>query len=101
MIESRKLKQVKQFRYLGIAEAISFIILLGVAMPLKYVYNLPQAVQMFGWVHGLLFMAYLFQLFYLSRELKWSFGRIGLYFVAALLPLAPFYVEKKLKEEYK
>lgn len=100
MIESRRLKKVKQFRYVGITEAISFLVLLGVAMPLKYIYGIPEAVKFFGWAHGVLFMAYVAQLMYLSNQLKWDMGRVSVYFLAALLPFAPFYVDRKLRSEY-
>ncbi len=100
MIESRRLKKVKQFRYIGISEAISFLVLLGIAMPLKYIYDIPEAVKFFGWIHGVLFMAYVAQLIYLTDKLKWELSRVSAYFLAALLPFAPFFVDKKLREEY-
>ena len=100
MIESRRLNKVRQFRYVGITEAISFLILIGIAMPLKYFYNIPEAVKFFGWVHGVLFVAYLAQLMYLSNQLRWDIGRVSVYFLAALLPFAPFYVDQKLRREY-
>lgn len=100
MENTEQIKQVRQFRYISIAEAISFIILLGVAMPLKYLFDQPAAVKIFGWVHGVLFVAYFFQLLYLTVQLKWKFQRLFFYFIAALLPLLPFLVERNLRREY-
>lgn len=94
------LGQLKQFRWISIVEAISFILLLGIAMPLKYLYETPEAVKYTGWAHGLLFIAYVFQLFYLTVLMKWRFQRLFLYFIAALLPFAPFLVERQLRKEY-
>ena len=85
---------------MGITEAISFLILLGIAMPLKYIYNIPEAVKFFGWAHGVLFMAYVGQLMFLSNRLKWDMGRVSMYFLAAFLPFAPFYVDHQLRKEY-
>jgi len=95
-----QLGQLRQFRWISILEAVSFLLLLGVAMPLKYLYNIPEAVKYAGWAHGLLFIAYVFQLFYLTIHMKWRFQRLFLYFIAALLPFAPFLVERQLRKEY-
>lgn len=92
--------QIKQFRQISVAEAISFLLLLGIAMPLKYLFDQPEAVKYLGWIHGILFIAYVFQLFYLTTLLKWRFQRLFIYFIAALLPLAPFFVERNLRREY-
>lgn len=45
-------------RLLGILEGISFIILLGICVPLKYIFDIPQATQLTGMAHGVLFLAY-------------------------------------------
>lgn len=94
-------KQINHFRMISLAEGVSFLVLLLIAMPLKYAADMPQMVKYVGWLHGLLFMAYVFQLIYLNIELKWGFKRFAGYFIAALLPLAPFFVEKQLRKEAK
>ena len=43
----------------GITEGVSFIILLCIAMPLKYFFDLPMAVKIVGWLHGILFIAFI------------------------------------------
>ena len=96
----KQLKQINYFRKISLAEGSSFLVLLLVAMPLKYLADMPLMVKYVGWLHGVLFILYVFQLLYLSTELKWKFTRIVSYFIAALLPIAPFIVEKKLKKEY-
>ena len=92
-------KQIHQFRMISLAEGISFLLLLLIAMPLKYAAGMPEMVKYMGWLHGLLFMAYVFQLIYLTIELKWRFQRLVTYFIAAFLPLAPFFVERQLRAE--
>lgn len=95
-----KRKQINAFRKISLAEGTSFLVLLLIAMPLKYLADMPLMVKYVGWLHGLLFILYVFQLLYLASELKWKLTRVLSYFIAALLPIAPFVVEKKLKQEY-
>jgi integral membrane protein len=89
------------FRKVAITEAASYLILLFVAMPLKYFFAMPNAVKYVGWAHGVLFILYVLFLLLAAREQKWSFGKIVLLFIASLLPFVPFWLDKKLKtEEY-
>ena len=69
---SNSSNQIKQFRWLSLAEGTSFLILLLIAMPLKYMADMPLMVKYTGWAHGLLFVLYVFQLIYLGIELKWK-----------------------------
>ena len=87
---------VTRFKYTGYAEAISFLLLLGVAMPLKYGWGMPEAVKYMGWAHGVLFVAYLFFLLEVKSLMNWSFGKLVLGFVAALIPFGPFLLENAL-----
>lgn len=95
-----RIKKVNFFRKVSLAEGSSFIILLLVAMPLKYFADSPEAVKYIGWLHGFLFVIYVFFLLYLTIIMKWRFKRLITYFIAAFLPIAPFLVEKQLKREY-
>lgn len=87
------------FRKVALAEGISYIVLLFIAMPLKYWADMPLAVKYVGWAHGLLFVLYIACLLMAWQERKWSFLKVVMLFIASLLPFVPFYVEKKLKEE--
>lgn len=91
---------INLYRKTAVIEGISYLILLFVAMPLKYFFNIPEAVQYFGWIHGILFLAFILFLLMASIQYRWSFGRIALYLVASLLPVVPFLLDKKLAEEY-
>ena len=93
----RKMKSLNLFRKIAIAEGISYILLLFIAMPLKYWANMPQAVKYTGWAHGLLFVLYGIFLIMAWYEQKWKFSKAVLISVASLLPFAPFIVDKKLK----
>jgi integral membrane protein len=86
---------IRAFRYVSIAEAVSFLLLLLVAMPLKYGADAPLGVQLTGPVHGVLFMAYLGFVFLVREELGWDLRRTVLALGAAVLPAAPFFVERR------
>ncbi|RYD79169.1 MAG: DUF3817 domain-containing protein [Sphingobacteriales bacterium] len=87
------------FRKVAVAEGISYLLLLFVAMPLKYFADMPLAVKYTGWAHGLLFVLYAVLLIMAWMEQKWSFGKAVLIFLASLLPFMPFVVDRKLKDE--
>jgi integral membrane protein len=90
-------KKIKLLRKTGIAEGISFLVLLLVCMPLKYFAGIPQAVTYFGWLHGLLFIAFVGMAYAVKEErhkpLKW----FALAFAVAWLPLGTFWWDKKEK----
>lgn len=89
-----------RFRVISIVEGISFLLLLGVAMPLKYVAGMEEATKYPGWAHGLLFVAYVFALIDVSIARRWPLKWILLGFAASLLPFGPFVFDSKvLKQE--
>lgn len=87
------------FRKVAVAEGISYIALLFIAMPMKYYMEMPLAVKYTGWAHGLLFVLYAALVVMCLVEYKWSIGKAALIFLGSLLPFVPFYIDKKLKEE--
>ena len=92
-------KKLSWLRKTGIAEGISFLVLLGIAMPLKYIFHQPMAVKIFGWAHGILFMVFLVLAWEVKTDRKKSFKWFALAFLAAIIPTGTFFFDKKLKEE--
>ncbi|MEO8962914.1 MAG: DUF3817 domain-containing protein [Ginsengibacter sp.] len=90
-----------RFRMAGIIEGISFITLLFIAMPLKYIAGDPRAVLYVGWVHGLLFMIYILTLIIVAIKLDWKFKKIVVAFLASLVPFGTFIMDKSLRREEK
>lgn len=88
-------QQVRIFKWVSICEGISFLLLLLIAMPLKYVWDLPQMVEVVGMLHGILFVAYIMGAFYFFKPLNWSYKTLIIVAVSSIIPLGPFYVEKK------
>jgi integral membrane protein len=87
------------FRKVAIAEGISYILLLFIAMPLKYMFDMPLAVKYTGWAHGMLFVLYVVFFVMTWQESRWKASRAGMYLFSSLLPFAPFWVDKQLKKE--
>lgn len=92
-------KQLQRFRIVGKAEGISFLVLLLIAMPLKYIFHFPQAVKYTGWIHGALFVTYII----LAMEVFGSFKKNFMWLVkavlAAFLPLGTFIFDRSLKKD--
>jgi integral membrane protein len=89
---------IRRLRAVALAEGVSFLILLGVAMPLKYLADMPLAVRIAGWIHGLLFIAVLYLLSRAAAQLSWSRRQIAVVVIAALLPFGPFVIDRRLAE---
>lgn len=87
-------KELIRFAKISYWEAWSYIVLLFIAMPLKYFADWPMAVKVVGMLHGVLFIAYCLQLLFLLIKKQLSFAKSVIYFIASLLPFAAFWVEK-------
>ncbi len=85
---------VSWFRRIAVWEGISYLLLVFIAMPLKYWMDAPAMVTHVGRVHGGLFVLYVALLVLCQVERKWPLKRAGMYFLASLLPFATFWVEK-------
>ncbi|MEP7254437.1 MAG: DUF3817 domain-containing protein [Ferruginibacter sp.] len=101
MKEKASQKLLHRFRMIGIAEGISFLVLLLIAMPLKYIFRIPEAVKIFGWVHGALFITFLYFAFEVMGTFKKSFGWFAKAFAAAIIPTGTFLFDRQLKKEEK
>jgi integral membrane protein len=86
-------------RICGIIEGISYLLLLGVAMPLKYFFQQPLAVTYVGWAHGALFMLYCLTILVALLSSAISFPRSVAAFVASLVPFGTFVIDKTLAED--
>ena len=88
------LTTVKSLRTIGIAEGFSFLILLLIAMPLKYWAGWPYAVKYVGWAHGLLFILYVIAVLAAIRAMKWGVMGVLIALGASLLPAGTFFLDK-------
>lgn len=88
-----------RFKVVGYLEGISFLLLLLVAMPLKYAAGIDQAVSIVGMAHGVLFVMYILAAFHAFIALKWGIKKLFWAMVASVLPLGTFIFESHLKKE--
>lgn len=86
-------------RVVAFLEGMSFLILLGIAMPLKYFAANPEPVRIIGMAHGVLFVAYVFLVLQAMFVYKWKISKGILAFIASLIPFGTFYADKKLFRE--
>lgn len=84
-------------RTLAWIEGVSFLLLVGIAMPLKYLADMPLAVKIVGWAHGVLFVAFCGALLLTMLLAGWTIARAAVFFIAALLPFGPFVVDGRLR----
>ena len=91
-------RKLRLLRITGIVEGISFLVLLLVAMPLKYWAGWPLAVTAVGWAHGVLFIAYLGAVLLAAPVMPYNLLKIGVAFAAALVPIGTFWLDREWRE---
>ncbi|MFV8282262.1 DUF3817 domain-containing protein [Christiangramia marina] len=87
--------KITVFKWVSILEGISFLVLLLIAMPLKYILDMPAMVKHVGMAHGVLFVAYFVGALLLIKPMNWGLKQIAIIFGCSFIPFGPFYVEKK------
>lgn len=90
---------VGRLRIIAFIEGISYLVLLCIAMPLKYFAGLPLPVKIVGWIHGLLFVLYLLAVAEVCVKRRWTPGQIFVALVASLIPFGTFALDARLRRE--
>ncbi len=85
---------IGHFRKAALAEGVSFLVLLFLAMPLKYALDLPMAVTVVGWLHGVFFIWYWVAALPLFTVLRWPIERVIGLGLASVLPFGTFVLER-------
>ena len=88
-----------RFRAISAIEGISYVLLVFVAMPLKYGLNLPQMVKVLGMAHGVLFMAFVVALVLAMIAQRWPITRAAALLVASMIPLGAVWIERTCAAE--
>lgn len=83
------------FKIIATLEGVSLLALLFIAMPLKYIWEMPEGVRIVGMAHGLLFIAYIFLAIMLKVEQSWPTKKFLIICVASVIPFGTFYIENK------
>ncbi|WP_139492352.1 DUF3817 domain-containing protein [Brevibacillus dissolubilis] len=90
---------VGRLRLVGMIEGISYLVLLGIAMPLKYYADFPQAVKIVGALHGIFFVLFLLAVAHVMIDRRWSLFRGVGAVVASLIPFGTFVLDRQLRSE--
>lgn len=96
VIKPKLSNPVGRLRICGMLEGISFLVLVLIAMPLKYVFDQPLAVRYAGMAHGVLFILFCLLILITWLDRKISLKHAALAFLASLLPFGPFLIDRKL-----
>lgn len=86
---------LRLFRTVSISEGLSLLLLLAVAMPIKYILNEPILVKIVGMIHGILFIFYVLFALFLKKRQKWSLVELAMILTASIIPFGTFYVDSK------
>ncbi len=89
-------KPLKRFRFMGLLEGSSLLILLFLAMPLKYFFGMPEAVSVVGSIHGFLFVSYCLMIAYMTFIVKWPFVYSVIAVIVAFIPFGNIIFDRKL-----
>lgn len=93
------MSELQKFRLINKIEGISFIILLFIAMPMKYSFGYPMATKVVGMLHGLLVFAFIYQIIEAKKEAGFTLKETALYFILSLIPFGSFYTDKLLAKK--
>lgn len=83
------------FRIISFLEGVSYLLLLFVATPIKYLQDNPEYVKLLGMPHGILFMLYIILAFVIKKEMNWNYKNLGIILICSVIPFGTFYVDKK------
>ena len=86
---------IKLFRLVAFIEGVSYILLLFIAVPIKYLLDDPTYVKLLGMPHGILFVGYIIFAVIGKNKFNWSYFEFFIISAASLVPFGTFYVDKK------
>ena len=86
---------LKLFRIIAFLEGLSYILLLFIATPIKYIMDEPKYVKILGMPHGLLFIAYIVLAVIVGANLKWKTKVMRNVLLASIIPFGTFYIDHK------
>jgi len=87
---------VKKFSLINTIEGWSYLALLFIAMPMKYMLAMPIAVKIAGMAHGILFVMFCILLLMAWQDKKWDFKENIIFFIASLIPFGTFFTKKRI-----
>ncbi|MCU0444762.1 MAG: DUF3817 domain-containing protein [Microscillaceae bacterium] len=88
--------QLGRLRVLAFVEGVSFLIILFITMPLKYIFQMPEPNQVFGLAHGILFVLYVLAVVQIKIEQNWKLSTTFWALLASVVPFGTFWADKKI-----
>ncbi len=85
---------LQSFRIIALLEGVSYLLIFGLTMPLKYWAGILFPNKVVGYIHGTIFLLYLVLAIVLWVEKKWGFKKLLLIILASLLPFGTFYLDR-------
>ena len=98
-MNSPRLLALRALYAIGLAEGTSFLLLLLIGMPLKYMLKQPEVVRILGPIHGGLFLLYVGLVVLCAVLSRWKLTRAFLGVVSSVVPLGPFFFDAGVKRE--
>tara|TARA_B100002049_G_C15875910_1_gene289525 strand:- start:191 stop:472 length:282 start_codon:yes stop_codon:yes gene_type:complete len=86
---------IKAFQIISILEGVSLLLILFVSMPLKYIFDMPEANQVIGMAHGILFLVYVVMAILVKSELNWNFKTLLIVLACSIIPFGTFWMDRK------
>lgn len=88
--------QIGRLRVIAFLEGWSLLLLLFIAMPVKYILDVPEATWAIGFIHGILFIIFVLATLTISFLQKWNITRVFMVMVSSVLPFGTFYIDRKI-----
>ena len=85
-----------RLRIIALLEGWSLLLLLFIAMPVKYIMGIPEATQAIGLIHGVLFVLFVFATLIISVLQKWNLGTVFVVMASSFVPFGTFYIDRKV-----
>ncbi|PAW91964.1 hypothetical protein CKK33_00025 [Mucilaginibacter sp. MD40] len=92
---------IGRLRIIAFLEGISLLLLIFIAVPLKYFGHNPAMVKAMGPVHGVLFLLFIYNTISVGIEQRWPRSVIYKVLVACVIPFGTFYVDRKVLRKEK
>lgn len=88
---------IGRLRFIAFLEGVSLIVLMGIGVPMKYMFNNPMGSEVVGPIHGVLFILYVILTFNVASEYKWKFSQTTWkVLIASFIPFGTFYIDSKI-----
>ncbi|WP_103867033.1 MULTISPECIES: DUF3817 domain-containing protein [Aquimarina] len=93
---------ITSFRIISFLEGVSYLLILFVTMPLKYIFESPEPNQIIGMAHGFLFLLYIVLAIMVKFEKQWNAKTLIIVLLCSIIPFGTFWMDKKyLKDSAK